>query len=275
MINIFFILDLSHIRSPIISDKEKILEFCQNTFSWGDYIDEVYDFWINEGDLIILEQDGMPIGMCHGVTYKDEGMVWIEGIRVHDDYRRKGLAEKMVQYIEKNALNFDIKYASMLIESENIASLNLAKKMGYTVHTQWNYVRLESKKNTDITIFDSINFDELGHKTMFYVDSWRWIPIIRSNFERLSSKNNVLCVKKDGKIQSLSIISEAASFNDTILLTIVFGITDDIERMITYAQNFAAERNYTKIRIITEKDNLPPIDNLGKKFSFYLLKKNL
>ena len=50
MINIFFILDLSHIRSPIISDKEKILEFCQNTFSWGDYIDEVYDFWINEGN---------------------------------------------------------------------------------------------------------------------------------------------------------------------------------------------------------------------------------
>jgi hypothetical protein len=110
---------------------------------------------------------------------------------------------------------------------------------------------------------------------MFYVDSWRWIPIIRSNFERLSSKNNVLCVKKDGKVQSLAMITEAVSFNDTILLTIVFGITDDIERMIIYVQNFAAEKNYTKIRILTEKDNLPPIDNLGKKFSFYLLKKNL
>ena len=248
---------------------------CIRDSSWGDYIDEVYDFWINEGDLIILEQDGLPIGMCHGVTYKDERMVWIEGIRIHDDYRRKGLAEKMVRHIEKNALNFDIEYTSMLIESENIASLNLAKKMGYTVHRQWNYFPLESKKNADITIFDSINFDELGYKTMFYVDSWRWIPIIRSNFERLSSKNNVLCVKKDGKVQSLAMITEAVSFNDTILLTIVFGITDDIERMIIYVQNFAAEKNYTKIRIITEKDNLPPIDNLGKKFSFYLLKKNL
>ena len=126
---------MSYIRSPIVSDKEKILEFCQNTFSWGDYIDEVYDFWINEGNLIILEQDGMPIGMCHGVTYKDERMIWIEGIRMHHDYRRQGLAEKLVRHIEKNVLNSDIRYASMLIESENIPSLNLAKKMGYTLDT--------------------------------------------------------------------------------------------------------------------------------------------
>ena len=110
---------------------------------------------------------------------------------------------------------------------------------------------------------------------MHYVDSWRWIPIIESNFERLNSKNNILCIKNNGNIQSLGIISETVSFNDTIILTIVFGISDDIKRMILYAQNFAAEKNYSKIRILTKQDSLPPINNIGKKFPFYLLEKNL
>ena len=264
-----------NIRAPVISDKEKILAFCQNTFSWGDYVNEVYDSWIDEGELAILEQDGMPIGMCHGVTYMDERMLWIEGIRIHHDYRRNGLAEKIIQYIERNAKNSGIIYASMLIESENKPSLSLAEKTGYHIKAKWNYFALESKKNSITTMFDSISFDELDHNIIHYVDSWRWIPIIKSNFERLNSKNNILCVKNNGNIQSLGAISETVSFNDTIILTIVFGISDDIKRMILYVQNFAAEKNYSKIRILTKQDSLPPIDNIGKKFPFYLLEKNL
>ena len=33
------------------SDKKDILNFCQYTFSWGDYIHEVWDNWIIEGNL--------------------------------------------------------------------------------------------------------------------------------------------------------------------------------------------------------------------------------
>ena len=31
------------IRRAKSSDKEEILGFCTNTFSWGDYIDQVWD----------------------------------------------------------------------------------------------------------------------------------------------------------------------------------------------------------------------------------------
>ena len=167
-----------NIRAPVISDKEKILAFCQNTFSWGDYVNEVYDSWIDEGELAILEQDGMPIGMCHGVTYLDERMLWIEGIRIHHDYRRNGLAEKIIQYIERNAKNSGIIYASMLIESENKPSLSLAEKTGYHIQAKWNYFALESKKNSITAMFDSISFDELDHDIIHYVDSWRWLSLI-------------------------------------------------------------------------------------------------
>ena len=151
-----------HIRRAVTSDKQQILAFCQNTFSWGDYIHEVYDSWIDEGDLVIFEEDGIPIAICHGVTYSEEEMLWIEGIRVRSDYRRSGLAEKLVSYIENNAKNSGIKHSAMLIESQNQPSLNLAKKIGYNKQAQWNYIPVESKKNSFFTNFDSISFDELA-----------------------------------------------------------------------------------------------------------------
>jgi len=264
---------LIHIRSPITSDKEKILAFCTDTFSWGDYIHEVYDSWMYEGQLIILEDNGEPIGMCHGIEYVDENILWIEGIRIRPDQRKKGFAANLVLYLENKAKKHGITNGSMLIESENIPSLNLAKKLVYKIQAQWNYFSLESKKNSLIYQFDSINFDQLDRKDLRYVESWRWIPITQYNFDRLNSNNNILCVKNKGKVQSLGIITESISFEDTIILTIVFGIFDDIQNMIVYVQNLSAKRNYSKIRIITELNELPPIENIGKKFPFYLVEK--
>ena len=34
---------MKNIRMPISSDKNQILSFCEKTFSWGDYIHEVWD----------------------------------------------------------------------------------------------------------------------------------------------------------------------------------------------------------------------------------------
>ena len=36
------------IRRALDSDKAKVLEFCKNTFEWGDYIETVWDEWKND-----------------------------------------------------------------------------------------------------------------------------------------------------------------------------------------------------------------------------------
>mgnify|MGYP003319358772 CR=1 FL=1 len=118
----------------------------------------------------------------------------------------------------------DIKHLNMLIESENIQSLNLVKKLGYQIISKWNYFSLPSKNNSHGKIkFESIDINELNFKGMRFVDSWRWIPLTKDNFENLYSSGNVLCQKNDGVVQSLGIISESNSFDDTIILTIIFG----------------------------------------------------
>ena len=170
------------------------MDFCTDTFSWGDYIHEVYDSWTNEGELVILEENNEPIAMCHGVIYSEEKMLWIEGIRVRQDYRRKGFAELLISHLERNAHDLGITYADMLIESENVPSLNLAAKIGYETKSQWNYFAVESKKTSFSSLFDSVHYDELEYSKLQFVESWRWIPLTKSNFEKLSSNEQILCL---------------------------------------------------------------------------------
>ena len=85
------------------SDKKDVLNFCKKTFSWGDYIHEVWDSWITEGNLIVIENEQIPISMTHAAFYPDEKMIWIEGIRVDKNFRKNGIAQILISFLEKTS----------------------------------------------------------------------------------------------------------------------------------------------------------------------------
>jgi len=65
------------IREANSSDKTSVLKFCKNTFSWGDYIEHVWNYCIYEGHLFLVHKQS-PIGICHAFYSNDQ--IWIEGI---------------------------------------------------------------------------------------------------------------------------------------------------------------------------------------------------
>ena len=266
---------MAQIRNNLPSDKAEILSFCKDTFSWGDYIHEVWDSWEKDGHLLILEKDNNAIGMCHGVTYQNENMIWLEGIRVKQGHRKKGYATNLIRHFEKIAKNSGISHLNMLIESENTSSLNLVKKLNYSIISVWNYYSISSKKtNCDKIKFEPIKISDLiDFANIRFVESWRWIPLIESNFDSLNLQGYILCLKKHGKVESLGIISESESFDDTMILTIVFGISDQINQIISYTQNLAVEKKYSKIRELAKEELV--IAHAGKKYPFSLVEKIL
>lgn len=74
----------------------------------------------------------------------DRGVVYFHNIFILDEYRKQGIAKKLVRYVmEKN----DDKYYQFTIMGENEASLNLMKSVGlyskplysvYTFHTDYD-----------------------------------------------------------------------------------------------------------------------------------------
>ena len=109
------------------SDKNQVLEFCKNTFSWGDYIKEIWNFWMKEGNFFVIRKNNLPIAICHASLPSDLSQVWIEGIRVNPSFRRQGYAKKLIKHCENVGKKFQAKKSYMLIETTNSNSIYLAK----------------------------------------------------------------------------------------------------------------------------------------------------
>jgi GNAT superfamily N-acetyltransferase/uncharacterized protein YfcZ (UPF0381/DUF406 family) len=266
------------LRKAKSSDKNKVLEFCKTTFSWGDYISDVWDDWILEGNLLVLTENNVPVAICHNSINGEQ--LWIEGIRVNKNLRRKGFAKRLIQESEFVAKNNNCKISKMLIATNNKKSLNLASSLIYKKEEIWNFYSLLPKKinyktNVKFATHNKSMIDFILSFTSSYVRSWRWLPLTNTNVKSLIDEKKILYSEHKGTINALAIFTKSDHFENTLMLTLVFGNENGIKEILAYLQNYAAKINIERIQILTKLKDLPKINTLEKKFSFYLMKKEI
>jgi len=256
------------IREAKSSDKPHILKFCKNTFSWGDYIKEVWDYWLTEGNLLVIEKN-IPIGICHGVFSQNQ--LWIEGIRINSEFRRQGLASNLIMHLESLAIQKKIPTSLMLIDTENSLSLLMVQNLDYKTYQTWNFYSLLPHKNNshEVSFGNAIQVDKFPH----YVKSWRWLPLTNQTLDSLNSKNHIVYSKKENN-QAIAILEDSEHFEKTLIVTLFSGSKTNTMNIISFLQNFGFEKKYKRIQILT-KEILPEFINLEHKISFYLMQKLL
>ncbi len=81
------------VRPARQSDKKPLMSFIKEVWGGHDYIPYVWDWWMKDptGRVFVVEVDGAPVGM-NRVRFLEDGSAWFEGVRVHPDFRGKGLA---------------------------------------------------------------------------------------------------------------------------------------------------------------------------------------
>jgi len=255
------------IREATSSDKHHILEFCQDTFSWGDYIEDVWDYWLSEGILLVYVKNN-PIGISHAVFMKDH--VWIEGIRIDPNFRRQGIASKLVEQIETRAIKNGIPTSLMLIDSQNTPSLTMSENLGYKKYQTWNFYSLLPHKTNSVELsFESdLKENEFSH----YVKSWRWLSLDKETTSHLNAKN---CVIRSGIAnKSTAILEDSEHFKKTLIVTLFAESESNTTNLLSFLQNYGYEKNYYRVQILT-KEKLPKIQNLDFKLSFQLMQKLL
>ncbi|TLY08933.1 MAG: GNAT family N-acetyltransferase [Thaumarchaeota archaeon] len=129
------------IRNASEFDKASVLEFCKNTFSWGDYISDVWDSWNSKGRLYVLEEDGRIAGV-YNLTISEK-QAWVEGMRVHPQYRRRGIGSSMLAHAESVVPS---KIMRLIIDSENHQSISLVESMGYRLEDKWRLYSMTPRK---------------------------------------------------------------------------------------------------------------------------------
>lgn len=123
-------------RKPVIvregreEDKDAIFSFCQNTFSWGDYVSDAWDTWMKDqqGRIFVADVAGVAIGMVHLLFLnKTEG--WIEGVRVHPDFRRVGVASQLLEFCLQFAKSKGVSSCRLLTLENNLPARSLFTRL--------------------------------------------------------------------------------------------------------------------------------------------------
>lgn len=261
------------------NEKQAVLEFCKNTFSWGDYIGEAWDSWIKEGNFLIIHDANQPVAICHASIYKEGKQVWIEGIRVNKKFRRKGYASKLIKESEKIGKQNDCEVAYMIIASTNQKSLELARKLDYDTFETWNFYSLELKKITSKPQIKFANYEKkspsiIFSSNFFYVNSWRWLPLDDFTKVSLIKAKRIIYSKNNDLVDDVAVISESEHFGKTLLATIISSSDNKLQNLFSYIQYFAYDKHYKRIQILT-KLTLPSYEGLEEKFTFELMKKKI
>lgn len=114
------------LRDAVGGDLSEVTEFADETWDGWDFVPDVWDDWLEEGVTLVAETDGMVVGTVHAVTRGDEA--WLEGLRVHDDYRREGVGSALLDAVLER---LDVRVARGMTFDENDAAVSLLESAGF------------------------------------------------------------------------------------------------------------------------------------------------
>jgi N-acetylglutamate synthase-like GNAT family acetyltransferase len=215
---------LLKIRRAQQNDKDEVLKFCVNTFDWGDYIHHVWDSWYSDpnGQLIIAEYESeeyikqlntgrkssTTVAVSHVHLCPNRKMIWLEGIRIRSDYRRRHVATELIKKMLEYGIEQGTEESAAIVSANNVRSQLLMQSNGFVKVSKWNYFSGHKTHNslstngTKIRIADLEDsnsiFKYLKSSEIFklsgesYVDMWRWYPLDFTTLHHLIANKIVL-----------------------------------------------------------------------------------
>lgn len=174
---------------------------------------ELYDNW----NILVAEEEGVVAGWI-GWTIKHnpiqrESYVYLVEVMIHPEFRRKGIATKLVMEAEKNAQGSGSGYIYCFIFGPNYASKTLFKELGYSNIGNFKSYALPVYKRANIAQkfkIERINRtdvpDAVSLINAYYAKRTHFVPYTPESFESYVNRipayglENFWVVKDDGKI---------------------------------------------------------------------------
>ena len=263
------------------ADKEEILKFCIVTFEWGDYIDQVWDLWYSDrnGLLLVAEDEEYSIrnnnrpqamAISHVSLCPNNNKVWLEGIRVNPNYRRRKVATQLLKKMIAYGKEHGAKEASAMVTNNNIASQLMLERNGFAMISRWSYYsinkipkivdklnvrsRFATSKDTEM-IFDYLRQSDVYKSSgETYVNSWRWysLDLYTNNIPDLIKNEKVLVIGND-HIEGVAIINRDRDCSNNCFQVVYLDVSNIIllEDFISFIINLIHSEDavYDRIQV--------------------------
>jgi hypothetical protein len=240
------------IRKAQPSDKFTILNFCKDTFAWGDYIDIVWDSWLNDPSGLLVVVDRLdsstliyePVAVSH-ISICQNNFLWIEGLRVNKTFRNQGIATCLLRYMVNYGVKQGLGESCALVSNKNVISKRILEKEGFSANAICRYYSIKIEeisklnghslvlKHAHIHDIESIqnyldNSEVYSKMDGRYFNEWKFYRL-KNTFEcicdLISKEKLILAVDGNNKINGVSIINitgEKALFYNKPLLQVCY-----------------------------------------------------
>ncbi len=124
------------IRIAAMDDMEDIAAISRTTWDGDDYLEKKALRWIRDRSLYAGELDGVVVGTFR-LSHMPQGVLWMEGLRVHKDYRNRGygrqLADASFEVGKKIIENGKAKCMEFSTYFKNLESIHISVSQGFRV----------------------------------------------------------------------------------------------------------------------------------------------
>jgi GNAT superfamily N-acetyltransferase len=156
-------------RRIVNSDYDDICEISRDIWGGNDYLPSVFAKWLNsEGYFLAAVDDekNKVVGTGkYSILYDNSG--WLEGLRVHKDYRglkiARGIIEALIDIAEEELAEGKIKKIGFGTHETNVESITLMKKLNFKLKQEFILIQgsdnLYKENSFDIKPWD-LSFDD-------------------------------------------------------------------------------------------------------------------
>lgn len=176
------------IRECRIEDKDFITEISRLTWDGNDYLENIFEDWIKDGEFYCAVDEDRVIGTVK-LSFMPEKVLWLEGLRVHPDYQGKKIGNLLNDFISKRAEELINKGIGNSIEFatyyKNFQSIKIAKNNDFEIIKRFyclgrnpgNFIKIPTRIEPNIELFDVFDdYIPIGWKFARNTDEGRkWI----------------------------------------------------------------------------------------------------
>lgn len=223
------------IRTLRGSDIPDIVEISKTTWEGHDHLPLIIGSWLKNPlcHPFVFIQDDHAIGVAN-VQVIDEGTTaWMEGLRVHELARKRGLGEKMTRHLVDISKTLGVKRIRLVTSGDNIAPIKLASQIGmkqvakyqvfwksYRRSIKWRYDALDVTEisSDDVLDFAKKHANLIPHNAI--VKHWDVFEATEKKIQELSQSSTFLAGEdKAGAVLTISGVESSdagTEYNSTL-----------------------------------------------------------
>ncbi|MCS7178056.1 MAG: AI-2E family transporter [Anaerolineae bacterium] len=278
------------VRPARPEDQPDIEAICAQIGGGEDYIPRVWDQWLADpvGELSVVELDGRVVALAKLSHIADEEW-WLEGMRVHPNYRRLGVSRLLQAHQLTVAEQQRAGVVRFATASYNRPIHRNALRDGFRrVAEVWCYRAEAIPTPSALHPLSAEDLEEAWRLVEtspiwqasrgLYEQAWRWQQLTRSRLAAHIAAGEVWGIDLNQRLAALAIVF-ADPDEETLSVGYLDGIPEGLKAMAWGLRLLAFQQGYSKVRVFAVADPvlLEALRSAGlashQEYSLYIFEK--